>query len=59
EGAGDQAGEVFRRGPAERGEKVVGSWPGRWDTARAEALGLKGETSLADVIRSQLADERH
>lgn len=38
-------------------EKIVGSWPGRWDTTRAEQLGLKGETSFADVIRSYIEDE--
>jgi nucleoside-diphosphate-sugar epimerase len=38
-------------------EKIVGSWPGRWDTRRAEQLGLPGETSFADVIRSYIEDE--
>jgi D-erythronate 2-dehydrogenase len=41
-----------------RVEKIVGSWPGRWDTSRAESLGLTGERSFADVIRSYIADER-
>ncbi|MFM0295803.1 MULTISPECIES: D-erythronate dehydrogenase [Paraburkholderia] len=40
-----------------RVEKIVGSWPGRWDTSRAERLGLSGERSFADVIRSYVADE--
>ncbi|CAE6871454.1 D-erythronate dehydrogenase [Paraburkholderia aspalathi] len=39
-------------------EKIVGSWPGRWDTSRAESLGLTGERSFADVIRSYIADEQ-
>jgi nucleoside-diphosphate-sugar epimerase len=38
-------------------EKIVGSWPGRWDTTRAEQLGLTGEKSFADVIRSYIEDE--
>jgi D-erythronate 2-dehydrogenase len=38
-------------------EKIVGSWPGRWDTRRAEQLGLPVETSFADVIRSYIEDE--
>ena len=38
-------------------EKIVSSWPGRWDTARAEQLGLQGESSFADVIRSYIEDE--
>ncbi len=41
-----------------RVEKIVGSWPGRWDTSRAERLGLTGERSFADVIRSYIADEQ-
>ncbi|CAM2182754.1 NAD-dependent epimerase [Burkholderia cepacia] len=56
--AGDEVVKLIRHVPDERVEKIVGSWPGRWDTSRAEALGLKGDTSFADVIRSHLADER-
>lgn len=41
-----------------RVEKIVGSWPGRWDTSRTERLGLSGERSFADVIRSYIADEQ-
>jgi hypothetical protein len=43
--------------PDPRIEKIVGSWPGRWDTTRAEQLGLTGEKSFADVIRSYIEDE--
>ena len=56
--AGDDVVKLIRHAPDERVEKIVGSWPGRWDTTRAEALGLKGDTSFADVIRSHIADER-
>ncbi|WP_175973109.1 D-erythronate dehydrogenase [Burkholderia sp. BCC1047] len=56
--AGDEVVKLIRHVPDERVEKIVGSWPGRWDTSRAEALGLKGDTSFADVIRSHIADER-
>jgi hypothetical protein len=38
-------------------EKIVGSWPGQWDTSRAEGLGLSGDRSFADVIRGYIADE--
>ncbi|WJF92101.1 SDR family oxidoreductase [Paraburkholderia bonniea] len=41
-----------------RVEKIVGSWPGQWDTTRARQLGLTGDASFADVIRSYLEDER-
>jgi nucleoside-diphosphate-sugar epimerase len=42
----------------ERIEKIVGSWPGAWNTARAEQLGLSGDKNFADVIRAYIADER-
>ncbi|KVC59908.1 hypothetical protein WI73_32510 [Burkholderia ubonensis] len=56
--AGDEVVKLIRREPDERVEKIVGSWPGRWDTSRAEALGLKGDASFVDVIRAYLEDER-
>ncbi|WP_153101989.1 D-erythronate dehydrogenase [Paraburkholderia hayleyella] len=41
-----------------RVEKIVGSWPGQWDTSRAQQLGLVGDRSFAEVIRSYIEDER-
>jgi D-erythronate 2-dehydrogenase len=38
-------------------ERLVCSWPARWDTTRAEQLGLVGERSFADVIRAYIEDE--
>lgn len=55
--AGDEAARRIVWEPDARIEKIVGSWPGRWDTSRAAALGLSGERSFADVIRSYIADE--
>jgi len=55
--AGDAAAARIVWERDERVEKIVGSWPGRWDTSRAEGLGLSGERSFADVIRSYVADE--
>ncbi|WP_345814967.1 D-erythronate dehydrogenase [Paraburkholderia sp. PREW-6R] len=55
--AGDEVAKRIVWEPDARIEKIVGSWPGRWDTARAERLGLAGERSFADVIRSYIADE--
>ena len=37
-------------------EKIVGSWPARWDTARAQGFGLTGDRTFADVIRGYLAE---
>ncbi|AJX12219.1 hypothetical protein BGV60_27480 [Burkholderia ubonensis] len=56
--AGDEIVKLIRREPDERVEKIVGSWPGRWDTSRAEELGLKEDASFGDMIRSYLEDER-
>jgi D-erythronate 2-dehydrogenase len=42
----------------ERVEKIVSTWPGAWDTARAEKLGLVGDKTFADVIRAYISDER-
>jgi nucleoside-diphosphate-sugar epimerase len=55
--AGDEAAKRIVREPDARVEKIVGSWPGKWDTSHAEKLGLSGERSFADVIRSYIADE--
>ncbi|HZZ11630.1 MAG TPA: D-erythronate dehydrogenase [Paraburkholderia sp.] len=56
--AGEAAVQRITWAPDARVEKIVGSWPGRWDTSRAEQLGLAGERHFADVIRSYIEDER-
>ncbi|MFM0220526.1 D-erythronate dehydrogenase [Paraburkholderia dipogonis] len=55
--AGDAVAGRIVWEPDARVEKIVGSWPGRWDTSRAEGLGLSGERNFADVIRSYIEDE--
>jgi nucleoside-diphosphate-sugar epimerase len=55
--AGDEAVKRIVWHPDARVEKIVGSWPGQWDYARAERLGLSGDRSFADVIRAYIADE--
>ncbi|MBB5463041.1 D-erythronate dehydrogenase [Paraburkholderia sp. Cpub6] len=55
--AGEAVANRIVRQPDERIEKIVGSWPGAWDTSRAERLGLAAERSFADVIRGYIADE--
>ena len=37
-------------------QAVVGSWPGRWNAAPAEALGLPADLSLDGIIDDYLAD---
>ncbi|MEQ5842234.1 SDR family oxidoreductase [Paraburkholderia acidicola] len=55
--AGDAVAQRIVWEPDARTEKIVSSWPGRWDTARAERLGLTGDRTFADVIRAYIADE--
>lgn len=38
-------------------ERIVGGWPGAWDTARAHALGLTGDADFDSVIRAYIEDE--
>jgi hypothetical protein len=38
--------------------RIVGSWPARFHTPRAHALGLHAETSFDDIVRAYLTD-RH
>ncbi len=55
--AGDAVADRITWRPDERVERIVGSWPGRWDTSRANRLGLAGDKSFADIIRAYLADD--
>ena len=41
----------------ERVEKIVGSWPARWDVSRAAQLGLHGDASFKDIVRAFIDDE--
>jgi nucleoside-diphosphate-sugar epimerase len=38
-------------------ERIVGSWPGAWNTARAEALGFKGDANFEQIVRAYIADD--
>lgn len=38
--------------------RIVGSWPGAWDTSRALSLGLAADASFADIVRNYIADDR-
>ncbi|WP_258130542.1 D-erythronate dehydrogenase [Achromobacter anxifer] len=55
--AGDEVAARVSWQPDERVERIVGSWPGRWDTSRAQALGLRGDADFADIIRAYMADD--
>ena len=56
--AGDEAVKRIEWKADPRVEKIVGSWPGQWNTSRAVQLGLAGDRTFADVIRSYIEDEK-
>jgi D-erythronate 2-dehydrogenase len=39
-------------------DRIVSSWPGAWDTRRAEALGFRGDADFDSIIRAYIEDER-
>lgn len=38
-------------------ERIVGTWPGAWNTTRAETLGFKGDANFEQVVRAYIADD--
>jgi nucleoside-diphosphate-sugar epimerase len=38
-------------------QRIVGSWPARWDVTRARALGFEADPDFEAVIRAHVADE--
>lgn len=55
--AGDEVADRISWQADARVERIVGSWPGRWDTSRAARLGLTGDGSFADIVRAYMADD--
>ncbi|MEN5161483.1 D-erythronate dehydrogenase [Achromobacter spanius] len=55
--AGDEVADRISWQADARVERIVGSWPGRWDTTRATQLGLTGDGSFADIVRAYMADD--
>ncbi|KAG0952957.1 hypothetical protein G6F31_013492 [Rhizopus arrhizus] len=55
--AGDEVADRIPWQADERVERIVGSWPGRWDPTRATRRGWKGDNSFADIIRAYQADD--
>ena len=35
-------------------DRIVASWPGAWDTRRAEALGFRGDADFDTIIRAYI-----
>ncbi|WP_251862848.1 D-erythronate dehydrogenase [Achromobacter sp. Marseille-Q4962] len=55
--AGEETASRIRWQADERVERIVGSWPARWDTARAERLGFKGDGDFAAIVRAYMDDD--
>jgi nucleoside-diphosphate-sugar epimerase len=55
--AGTEVARLVRWERDPRVERIVATWPGAWDTARAEALGFRGDQSFDAVIRQYMDDE--
>ncbi|KHK49105.1 hypothetical protein PI87_26935 [Ralstonia sp. A12] len=49
--AGDAQDARIRREPDARIKAIVQSWPARFDTARADAMGFARDTSFKAMVR--------
>jgi nucleoside-diphosphate-sugar epimerase len=38
-------------------ERIVGSWPGAWDMARARSLGLSGDADFDSIVKAYMEDD--
>ena len=54
--AGPTASRYIRWEPDPAVARIVNSWPGRFSTPRAAALGFKADASFDDIVRSHAAD---
>jgi hypothetical protein len=55
--AGPEVAARIRWEPDALVQRIVGSWPARWDTARAARLGFQADADFAAVIREYVQDE--
>jgi nucleoside-diphosphate-sugar epimerase len=55
--AGDAAVALVKREPDASVEKIVTTWPQRFDAGAASALGFTAESSFDEIIRVYLEDE--
>jgi D-erythronate 2-dehydrogenase len=55
--AGSEAAGRIRWARDDRIERIVASWPGAWDSARALSLGFAGDESFDAIVRSYIEDE--
>jgi hypothetical protein len=55
--AGDEAVALIKREPDSSIEKIVTTWPQRFDASAATALGFTAESSFDEIISVYLEDE--
>jgi D-erythronate 2-dehydrogenase len=55
--AGDRAVKLIRHEPDPTIARIVEGWARDFDTARAEALGFRAESSMDEIIRAHVEDE--
>ena len=53
--AGPDVTRLIRWERDPRIERIVGTWPGAWDTSRAQSLGFPADRRFDDVIRAHMA----
>jgi nucleoside-diphosphate-sugar epimerase len=56
--AGDAVVALIRHEPDERVMRLVKSWPPRFDTARARAMGFEGDRDFESIVRAYIEDNR-
>lgn len=56
--AGEEAVSLVRFAPDPAVERIVRSWPGAWDVARARELGLSADADFESIIEAYIEDER-
>jgi len=55
--AGDAVVARIRRQPDEAVMRLVRSWAGRFETARADAMGFTADTDFESIVRAYVADQ--
>ncbi len=55
--AGQSATQHIRWEPDPLVQRIVGSWPGCWDTSRATALGFAGDADFESIVRAFIEDD--
>lgn len=56
--AGEDVAALIDWQPDPKIEKIVGSWPGAWETERGEKLGLAADRNFSDVIRAFIEESK-